>query len=119
MNESRLSGLLGLAFRAGQLSPGADQALDKVRGAKAELVLLDLSSAPNTRKKLTDSCAHYGISLLEVPKGLLGQAIGKPDVKVAALLPGGLADQIRLMLTTGGETALADKNILEDTRLHD
>ena len=45
------------------------------------------SSAPNTRKKLTDSCAHYGISLLEVPKGLLGQAIGKPDVKAAALLP--------------------------------
>ncbi len=118
MDERKLSGLLGLACRAGQLVSGAEKALAQVREDKAALVLLDASTAANTRKKLTDSCGYRGITLLELPEGVLGQAIGRPGVCVAAIQPGGLSDNILHTITPGGDITPATNNILEGTRLN-
>ncbi|MDD4080246.1 MAG: ribosomal L7Ae/L30e/S12e/Gadd45 family protein [Eubacteriales bacterium] len=117
MSEKQLTGLLGLAYRAGNLVAGADKALDYVRQGKAVLVLLDAGTAVNTRKKLADSCANRGIDLLEAPKGLLGQAIGRPGVNVAAARPGGLTEKLQAMMT-GGDTAPAEEKNLEGTELN-
>lgn len=117
MDEKRLRGTLGLAFRAGQLAPGADKALDLLREDKAACVLLDSAAAGNTRKRFSDGCAHRGVRLLELPEGLLGQAIGRPGIRAAALTAGGIAGKIEQM-ATGGDDLPAGTNILEDKRLH-
>lgn len=118
MNDRQLLGLLGLACRAGQLVPGAEKTLAALREDKAALVLLDAAAARNTRKKLSDGCAHRGVRLLEVPEGLLGQAIGQPGVYAAAAYPGGLSGKIEQTMTTGGDRVSAAKNILEGTGLN-
>lgn len=117
MNERQLTGLLGLSYKAGTLVAGADKALNEVRQGKAALVLLDAGTAVNTRKKLADSCAHRGIRLLEVPQGILGQAIGRPGVNAAAALPGGLTEKIQTMMT-GGQAAPDTEKNLEGTGLN-
>ncbi|MGI6688250.1 MAG: ribosomal L7Ae/L30e/S12e/Gadd45 family protein [Christensenellales bacterium] len=117
MDERQLKGSLGLAYKAGQLIPGADKALMALREGKAALMLLDQGTAVNTRKKLADGCAYRGVTLLELPEGLLGQAIGRPGVNAAAMTAGGMAGKIQQTIT-GGEKNSAAKNILEDTRLH-
>ena len=117
MNEKHLSGMLGLAYRAGKLAAGADKALDQVRQDKVVLVLLDSGTAANTRKKLADSCANRGIALLETTKGLLGRAIGRPGVNVIAVHPGGLAEKIQTIMA-GGDTAPAKDKNLEGTALN-
>lgn len=117
MDEKLLRGALGLAYKAGQLVPGADKALLTLREGKAGLMLLDSAAAANTRKKLGDGSSHRGIRLLELPEGLLGHAIGRPGVNAAAVLIGGMAEKIEQTIR-GGEYDSAAKNILEGTGLN-
>ena len=117
MREKQVTGLLGLAWRAGGLVAGADKALNQVRQGKAALVLLDVDTAINTRKKLGDSCFNRGIALLEVPRGMIGLAIGKPGINVVAAHPGGLTEKIQMILT-GGDTAPTVEKNMEGTALN-
>ena len=55
---SAVSGLLGLACRAGQIALGADIALQEIRAGKAALALLDAGASEGPRKKLLDACTH-------------------------------------------------------------
>lgn len=96
--EKRVAGFLGLCTRAGQLSFGQEACVDAARTRKAALVLLDEGSSENTRKRFLDSCKTHGVPLYGLSEGTLAQAVGKEGRKVAAVMPGGMAQKLLELL---------------------
>lgn len=113
MASEQLRGLLGLAFRARQLVPGAELGLKLIREGKAGLALIDPVASANTRKKMVDACNHYEVQGILLDAGILGEACGRSGMAAAALRKGQLCDQIRLLagMNSGGNKHLT---ILED-----
>ncbi len=95
MND-RILGLLGLCYKAGKLSFGANLACEAVsRGAPLAIVSSDVSS--NTEKRVRDKCAFYGCMFRKVSctSSALGHAIGKESaVAAVAVTDGGLSGRL-------------------------
>ena len=107
----RLTGLLGLAHKAGHLVPGAEMGLKLIGEGKAGLALLDGEAGANTQKKVRDACNHYQVQVMLIDAGILGTACGRPGMAAAAMKPGGLADQVILMCNQGKEQASTDSQV--------
>lgn len=86
--------MLGLAMRAGQLTFGEDGVKKAIASGGAKLVLLDAGASENTKKKMRDSCAYYGVRLCETAADRLGYAVGKPGRMSAAVAAGPLCDKL-------------------------
>ena len=95
---SAVSGLLGLACRAGQAALGADMALQEIRAGKAALLLLDAGASEGTRKKLLDACAYRSVPAYTLPEGEISRACGKDGRMAAAVRKGGLAQRMNELL---------------------
>ena len=85
--------MLGLAMRAGQITFGED-GVRKAAANGAKLVLLDAGASDNTKKRMRDCCAYYGVTLKETASGRLGAAVGKPGRMSAAIAAGPLCDKL-------------------------
>ena len=96
---SRVSGLLGLACRAGQAALGADIALQEIRGGKAALLLLDAGASEGTKKKLLDACAFRSVPAFTVPEEEISRACGKDGRMAAAIRKGNLAKRMLELLS--------------------
>ena len=94
IERSDFFSMLGLAMRAGQLSFGEDGVRKAIASGAAALVLLDAGASDNTRKRMRDSCAYYGVPLMETAAGRLGEAVGKPGRMSAAVARGPLCDRL-------------------------
>ncbi|MDD2647845.1 MAG: ribosomal L7Ae/L30e/S12e/Gadd45 family protein [Eubacteriales bacterium] len=94
----RIFGLLGLAARAGQVTSGESACVDLIRSGKAIVCLVDEGSSDNAKKRLFDSCAHYGVAIALVPGERLGASIGKPSRKAVCLSKGSFAIQVCSLL---------------------
>ena len=92
--SKELQGILGLAFRAGQLVPGAEMSLKLIREKGAALALLEPEASENTRKKVTDACNHYQIKVILLSAGMLGLACGRPGMAAAAVKHGNFSQMI-------------------------
>ena len=91
---------LGLCCKAGKGVAGTEQVCEALRKQKTlYAVFCPCDISENTRKKLTDKCAFYGVVLTELPTGgdALAHAVGKTgfcaaygvaDKNFAALLNG-------------------------------
>ena len=101
---ARIDGLLGLAMRAGQLTPGADLALREIKAQKAALVLVDAGASENTKKKLQDACAFRRVPLHTMEAGLLDRACGRDGRMAASLKKGGICDQILQLLQADNQS---------------
>ena len=97
---AQIEGLLGLAMRAGQLTPGADLALREIKAGKAALVLVDRDASENTRKKLGDACAFRRVPMHIMEAGLLDRACGREGRMAASLKKGGITEKILQILNT-------------------
>ena len=86
--------MLGLAMRAGQLTFGEDGVKKAIASGGAKLVRLDAGASENTKKKMRDSCAFYGVQLVETAADRLGYAVGKPGRMSAAVAAGGICDKL-------------------------
>jgi len=86
--------MLGLAMRAGQLTFGEDGVRKAIASGGAKLVLLDAGASENTKKRMRDSCAYYGVALVETAADRLGYAVGKPGRMSAAVAAGGICDKL-------------------------
>ncbi len=95
-----VSGLLGLACRAGQITLGADMALQDIRGGKAALVLLDAGASEATQKKLKDGCAYRSVPFYVLPEGEISRACGRDGRIAAAVKKGKLAERMKELLST-------------------
>ena len=93
-----VSGLLGLASRAGQIILGADLALREIKGGRAGAVLLDAGASEGTRKKILDACAYHGVSAYILPEDELSRACGKEGRMAAAVKKGKLCQRIQELL---------------------
>lgn len=90
MNQSsRLSGVIGLARKAGKLVFGGELTVKAIRsGRKPALVCLASDASDNTVKRIADGCAHHRVELARLPigKAELGRCIGHTtDVSVVAI----------------------------------
>ena len=97
---SAVSGLLGLACRAGQIALGADVALQEIRAGKAVLVLLDEGASEGTKKKLLDACTFRSVPVYSLPEGEISQACGKDGRMAAAIRKGNLAARMTELLSS-------------------
>ena len=80
---SKLHGALGLSRRAGKCLTG-DFAVEKaLKSGKTKLVVLDTAASEATRERYIGLCGRNGATLIEAPE--IGQAIGKPAGKIAAI----------------------------------
>ncbi|MBR3018640.1 MAG: ribosomal L7Ae/L30e/S12e/Gadd45 family protein [Clostridia bacterium] len=95
---SAVSGLLGLACRAGQIALGADIALQEIRAGKAALLLLDAGASEGTKKKLLDACAYRSVPVYTMPEREISSACGRDGRMAAAVRKGNLAARMREIL---------------------
>ncbi len=96
---SAVSGLLGLAYRAGQITLGTDTALQEIRAGKAALALLDEAASEGTRKKLLDACAFRSVPVYTLPENEISQACGRDGRMAAAVRKGNLANRMQELLS--------------------
>ena len=100
---SAVSGLLGLSCRAGQITLGAEMALQEIKAGRAGAVLLDAGASSGTRKKISDACAFRNVPLHMLPEGEISRACGREGRMAAAVKPGKLCRQILLLLSESGQ----------------
>ena len=102
MNEqikrSALS-LVGICKKSGHAICGTEQICDAIRKSpeRIALVLAAGDASGNTKKRLTDKCAYYGVKLIiaEISIAELGDALGKSSaVAAVAVDDAGLAGAI-------------------------
>lgn len=96
---SAVSGLLGLACRAGQIALGADIALQEIRAGKAALALLDAGASEGTRKKLLDACMFRSVPVYTLPENEISRACGRDGRMAAAVRKGNLANRMQELLS--------------------
>ena len=104
-----VSGLLGLASRAGQIILGADLALREIKGGRAALVLLDAGASEGTKKKLLDACSYRGVPAHMLPAGEISRACGRDGRMAAAVKKGKLCQRIQELLEGEKDHAGADE----------
>ena len=78
--------MLGIAAKARKCVFGAEAFIKSARMHKIFLALLSDDTADNTRKKVVNTCAHYGIEMIELEADKLGASVGKPAIKVVGII---------------------------------
>lgn len=96
-NEKRLTGIIGLAKRAGALAVGTENVIESVRKGKARLVLVACDVSENTAKRLQDKASYRNVPLERIPIRMdaLGHLIGKDHAAAVALLQDGFVRSYR------------------------
>lgn len=70
---------LGLARKAGKLTPGTDAVCDAIRSHRVSLVLVSTSASDNTKKRISNCATFYKIPIeyVDASPDEIGAAIGK------------------------------------------
>lgn len=81
---------IGLAYRAKMVAYGSQMSLNAIRNKSAKLIIIAKDSANNTIKLITDKCKFYKVDYIFIDSSDdLSLAIGKPKIKVIAILDEG------------------------------
>lgn len=85
--EKRLLSTAGLAARARKAVMGTDQVCEAIRQGQVCFVLEASDASENTKKRLFDKTAYYGVPLcrLRADCEALAQAFGKRNGSIAAV----------------------------------
>ena len=110
MQPNKLTGMIGLAKKAGKIISGTPLVCLSLSNKPAPvLVLLSETASAGTQKKIRCKTAFYGVRLAVVPlsTGELGNAVGKTgDVAAVAVTDENLAGAIlRATESTGKDEA--------------
>jgi ribosomal protein L7Ae-like RNA K-turn-binding protein len=90
-----VTGLIGLAARARQVTCGLTGCLGAVRAGRAKIVVMASDAGGNGRKKLQDKCASYGVPLrVWGSRETLGRAVGSAWTAAVAITSAGFAEQL-------------------------
>lgn len=87
-----IRGAIGFSMKAGKCSSGEFAADKAFTARRARLVLLDARASEGTRERWRRRCDAQGVPWLEVD--CLGEAIGKENRMVAAIVDEGFAAMI-------------------------
>ena len=102
--NTRLSGMLGFAMRAGKVIIGFDlvcHAIAKEGGGRVALVLVSKEASEPTKKRIKSKCNFYKTELSELPLSTeeLGRLLGKTYAPaVVGIADRGFAREIKLAL---------------------
>lgn len=93
----KISGMLGLARRAGKITFGFDAVLKDIAAGKAEAVFLSADASERTAGKIKKTCADFEIPavMLPIEKKELGWAIGKDGTAVIAVLDKSFSSKLK------------------------
>ena len=97
----RLSGMLGLAMRAGKVVVGTEQICMALSKGRVHFVLISAEASDGTKKKLRFKCEFYGVrvSEIEIDTEELGRLLGKTYTPAAvAIADEGFANAIYALL---------------------
>ena len=87
---------LGFARKKGAAGLGTEGARTAVQNGSARVVLLAADASDNAKKRMTDACHHYRVTLLQTPSAAseLGGACGKAPLAAVAVTDPHLAEAI-------------------------
>ena len=108
--DNGLTGLIGLARKAGKVEVGEEPVSIAARTHKARLILFAADAAENTRRR-GDSLGRTGncpALTLPLTKAELGGAVGRESCALLAITDVGLAATITKKLTALDSTAYGD-----------
>lgn len=99
IDENHFYQLLGLAYRAKKIVSGEELVLNEIKKKTAKLVILSNDASNQTKQKFQTKCLHYKVKLVQVGDRVrLGQAIGKEQRVVLAVLDEGFATKLLIKL---------------------
>ena len=86
--STKLSGMLGLAMRAGKVTLGTEQICTALSKKKVNLVLVSSTASDSTKKKLQFKCEYYKTRMIEVNIDTeeLGRLLGKTYTPAAVAI---------------------------------
>ncbi len=98
MNEKLLS-LLGIARRAGKLSPGFDAAAESIKDGNSALLLLACDLSERSAGAIGQKAAQAGVEAVTVDATMeqLGNAIGKKQTGIISVNDSGFAGKMKLL----------------------
>lgn len=103
VNNQKLSGLIGLATKAGKIVAGTDACLQEIEKKSVRLIILASNAADRTKKTFKEKCVSFNIDIYE---GLtieeLSSSIGKINKAVVGIKDKGFAQAINKVIS-GGE----------------
>jgi len=99
--QKKFAGLLGIAKKAGRVIAGTNLVTDSIRSGSVSkcphAVFLASDVSENTRKRITNCCTYYEVSLYNIPLTIaeIGDAIGKSgSVSAVGITDAGLCDAL-------------------------
>ncbi len=99
IRQDKLSGMMGLAMRAGKVIIGTEQVCIALgKSIKPRLVVLSDGASDGTKAKVGHKCEYYGVELITVSidTGELGRILGKSYAPACiAITDEGLAKRIK------------------------
>lgn len=105
MKQSKVTGLIGLATRAGKAVSGEFCTEKEVKSGKASLVIVAGDASDNTKKKFKNMCDFYKVPIyFYKDKDTLGHAMGKEFRASLAILDEGFAVSIKKHMETESNT---------------
>ncbi len=82
-------------MKAGKVASGEFQVEEAIKNYKAYLVILAEDASGGTKKKFMNSCKYYEVPFIQAyDKETLGNAIGKKQRAVIAILDEGFANKL-------------------------
>ncbi|MEZ3436145.1 MAG: ribosomal L7Ae/L30e/S12e/Gadd45 family protein [Lachnospiraceae bacterium] len=101
MKQSKVTGLIGLAVKAGKIVSGEFCTEREIKSGKAKLVIVAEDASDNTRKKFKNMCDFYHVPLYFYQnKETLGHAMGKEFRASLAVLDEGFSESIKKNIET-------------------
>ena len=111
---SKIYSFIGLARKAGAVSPGEALAEQAVKRERAYLVLLAQDASENTKKKIRTALYKTDIPLLEFGnKADLGRMLGKTFFSVIAVTDKGFAERIMELIKQNCNNSVHGGGIFE------
>lgn len=102
-NKERLSGLLGLATRAGKIVFGTEACISSIEKNKVKLLIIAEDAADRTKSNFKNICKKRGIPIKEKMKiEELSKAIGKQNKAVIGITDVNFSNEM-LKIISGGE----------------
>jgi len=97
VSHNGVTGLLGLAKKAGATASGTEGVRGLVRSGRSRLVLLACDCSQNAAKRVENCCSSYHAALIHTGLTMqeLGAAVGSAPCSAVAVSDKGLADAIK------------------------
>lgn len=103
VNNQKISGLIGLATKAGKIVAGTEACLQEIEKKSVKLIILATDAADRTKKIFKQKCKDFNIEIYE---GLtieeLSNSIGRANKAIVGIKDKGFAQAINKVIS-GGE----------------